>query len=211
MDFAKVPVHQRKAYSMPTLIPRGNDEALISVGAKGVYAYDAQTGEEFWKVRHRGWSIAPRPVYGHGLVFAVIDRDRPELWAIRPGGQGDVTDSHVVWKQTRRMPQRVSPLLVGDWLFVMERNGYLTCIEAKSGQGLWQEKLKGRFSASPLYANERIYFFNEDAVCSVIRPAREFTRLATNRLPEEGPLMASPAVDGDALFVRSATHLYRIE
>ena len=144
---------------MPTLIPRGeNQQQLISVGAKGLYSYDPETGDEYWKVRHRGWSIAPRPVYGHGLVFAIIDRDRPELWAIRPGGSGDVTDTHVVWKLSRWMPQRVSPLLVGELLFVMARSGYLTCIEAESGEEVWQQRLKGRFPLLP-YTRMGVFTF----------------------------------------------------
>ena len=209
-DFDKVPVNQRKAYGMPTVVPRGDREQMISVGAKALYAYDPSTGKELWKVRHRGWSIFPRPVYGHGLVFATIDRDRPELWAIRADGSGDVTDTHVAWKKSRWMPQRVSPLLVGELLFVMARSGYLTCIEARSGEQIWQQRLKGRFSASPIYAGNRLYFFNEKGVCTVIKPTREFAVLATNSLGDEEQLMASPAVDGDALFIRTADHLHRI-
>ena len=162
-------------------------------------------------MRHRGWSIFPRPVFGHGLVFATIDRDRPELWAIRPDGSGDVSETHIVWKKDRRMPQRVSPMLVSDLLFVMDRNGYLSCLEAKSGEELWQQRLKGKFSASPIYAKDRLYFFNEDAVCTVIKPAKKFEILATNSLGDDKQLLASPAVDGKALIIRTAEHLYRVE
>lgn len=210
-NFDKVPVHQRKAYSMPALVPRGDKQQMISVGAKSLYSYDPSNGEELWKVHHRGWSIFPRPVYGNGLIFATIDRDRPELWAIRPDGSGDVSDTHVVWKKTRRMPQRASPLLVGKLLFVMDRNGYLSCLEASSGEELWQQGLKGRFSASPVYANNCIYLFNEEGVCTVIRSASEFEILATNILGDGEQLMASPAMDGDAFYIRTAKHLYRIE
>jgi hypothetical protein len=143
-------------------------------------------------------------------VFAIIDRDHPALWAIRPDGSGDVTDSDVVWKETRRMPQRVSPLLVGDLLFVVNRNGIASCLEAQSGMLIWQERLEGAYSASPIYAAGRIYLFNEDAVCTVIKPVREFEVLATNPLAKE-PLMATPAVAGKALFIRTEKHLYHIE
>ena len=210
-DFDKVPVNQRKAYCMPTLIPRGDGEQLISVGAKALYSYNPASGEELWKVRHRGWSVFPKPVYGGGLVFATIDRDRPELWAIRPDGSGDVSESHVVWKKTRRMPQRVSPLLIEGLLFTMDRSGYLSCLEAKSGEEIWQHRLSGKFSAAPIYAQGRIYLFSEEAECTVIRPARDFEILATSSLGESQQVMASPAVDGDALYIRTAEHLYRIE
>ena len=168
------------------------------------------TGEELWKVRHRGWSVAPRPVYGHGLVFAIVDRDHPELSAIRPDGSGDVTDSHVVWKATRTMPPRSSPLLVDDLLFLVNRQGVACCLEAETGEMVWRERLKGNFSASPIYADDRIYFFNEKAVCTVIKPSRQFEVLAVNRLAEE-QLLASPAVGGQSLFIRTEKQLYRVE
>ncbi|MCH2581980.1 MAG: PQQ-like beta-propeller repeat protein, partial [Planctomycetes bacterium] len=141
IDYSKVPVHQRKAYGMPPLIPRGNTTQLVGVGGRGVFSYDPLTGKELWKARHRGWSIAPRPVFGSGLLFAIIDRASPELWAIRPDGSGDVTDTHVVWRETKRMPARATPLLVEDLLFLVNRNGIASCLEAKSGKLIWQTEL----------------------------------------------------------------------
>ena len=93
----------------------------------------------------------------------------------------------------------------------MDRNGYLSCLEAKSGEVFWQHRLKGKFSAAPIYAKNRIYLFNEDGVCSVVRPARKFEILATSSLGDEVQLLASPAIDGDAFYIRTAGHLYRIE
>lgn len=210
-DENNVPVNERKAYNMPTLIPRGEAQQLISVGAKALYSYDPKNGAELWKVSHRGWSIFPRPVFGHGLVYATIDRDKPELWAIRPDGMGDVSETHVVWKKTRRMPDRASPMLVGELLFVMDRNGYLTCLEAKSGAEVWQHRLEEKFSAAPICANDRIYFFSEEGICTVVKPARAFETLATNPIGEGEQLMASPAVHDKAFYIRTARHLYRIE
>ena len=209
IDFQEIPVHHRKAYCMPTVIPRGAGQQMVSPGGRAIYAYDLQ-GKELWRVQHRGWSVAPRPVHGHGLVFAIVDRDRPELWAIRPEGNGDVTDSHVLWKEIKSMPQRCSPLLVGDLLFVVNRDGIATCLEAKTGETVWKERLPGRYSASPIYAKDRIYFFNEDAKATVIRPSRKFTIVAESEL-ERQRLLATPAVDDDAFIVRTETHIYRLE
>ena len=210
VDFSKVPVHQRKAYGTPKLGPRGKGLQLVSIGAQAVMSYDPETGQELWKVRHRGWSIAPRPVFGHGLVFTLVDRDYPELWAIRADGSGDVTDSHVVWREKKGMPRRSGPLLIGDLLFVVSHDGIASCLEAKTGKLVWKNRIKGQYSASLLYAAGRIYCFNEDSVCTVIRPAREFEILAVNQLPKD-QLMASPAVAGKSLFIRSEKFLYRIE
>ena len=143
-------------------------------------------------------------------MFAIIDRDHPELWAIRPDGNGDVTDTHVAWKQVESMPQRCSPLLVGDLLLVVNRRGIATCLEAKTGTIVWKERLRGRYSASPVYAENRIYLFNEDATTTVIRPGRKLDVVTTNELAKQ-QLLATPAVDGNAFIIRTENYLYRIE
>ena len=210
VDFSNVQVNQRKAYGTPLIIPRGNEKQMVSIGAKGVFSYDPRNGKELWKALHRGWSIAPRPVYGEGLVFTLIDRDRPELWAIRPDGNGDITNSHIVWKSSKRMPPRASPLIVGELLFVVDRNGYISCIEAKTGKIFWQERMKGSFSASPIHSNDLIYFFNEDTVCTIIKPARKLEIVATNKVANE-QLMATPAIDNDSIYIRTTNNLYKIK
>ena len=209
VDFSDVQVNQRKAYGTPFIIPRGNTNQMVSIGAKGVYSYDPENGKELWKAEHRGWSIAPRPVYGEGLVFTMIDRDRPEMWAINPNGSGDITETHIQWKETKRMPPRASPIIIKGLLFVVDRNGYISCIEAKTGKSIWQKRMKGRFSASPILANNLIYFFNEDTVCTIIKPARELEIVAENKLSDD-KLMATPAFDENSIYIRTEKKLTRI-
>ena len=209
VDFSDVQVNQRKAYGTPFIIPRGNTNQMVSIGAKGVYSYDPENGKELWKAEHRGWSIAPRPVYGEGLVFTMIDRDRPEMWAINPNGSGDITETHIQWKETKRMPPRASPIIIKGLLFVVDRNGYISCIEAKSGKSIWQKRMKGRFSASPILANNLIYFFNEDTVCTIIKPTRELEIVAENKLSGD-KLMATPAFDENSIYIRTEKKLTRI-
>jgi len=209
VDFSDVQVNQRKAYGTPFIIPRGNTNQMVSIGAKGVYSYDPENGKELWKAEHRGWSIAPRPVYGEGLVFTMIDRDRPEMWAINPNGSGDITETHIEWKETKRMPPRASPIIIKGLLFVVDRNGYISCIEAKTGKSIWQKRMKGRFSASPILANNLIYFFNEDTVCTIIKPTRELEIVAENKL-SDNKLMATPAFDENSIYIRTEKKLTRI-
>lgn len=209
VDFSDVQVNQRKAYGTPFIIPRGNTNQMVSIGAKGVYSYDPENGKELWKAEHRGWSIAPRPVYGEGLVFTMIDRDRPEMWAINPNGSGDITETHIEWKETKRMPPRASPIIIKGLLFVVDRNGYISCIEAKTGKSIWQKRMKGRFSASPILANNLIYFFNEDTVCTIIKPTRELEIVAENKLSSD-KLMATPAFDENSIYIRTEKNLTRI-
>ena len=133
----------------------------------------------------------------------------PELWAMRPDGHGDVTGTHVAWKVTKDMPATASLLLVGDLLYMVNDQGYALCVEAQTGNQVWRERLKGKHSASPIYGAGRIYFFSEKNLTTVIAPGREFKVLAENQLDER--VMATPAVVGEALILRTKTHLYRLE
>jgi outer membrane protein assembly factor BamB len=200
---------QRKAYSTPVIVNVKGKPLLISLGSMALYAYDPMTGKEVWRVEaidsHSG---SCRPVLGHGLVYAPMGMDR-ELWAVRPDGQGNVTESHVVWKYTRDVPSRSSPILVDDLLFMVNDKGVAACVEAKTGKEVWRERLGGNYSASPIHARGRIYFCNEDGECSVVQASRTFRVLAVNQL-DDG-FMASPAVSENALFLRTRSHLYRVE
>jgi outer membrane protein assembly factor BamB len=208
VDFTGVVPSCRKAFSTPAEVEVGGHLQLICPGAKGVMAYDARTGEELWKVRYHGWSPVIRPVCGHGMVFLGTDFDHPQLWAVRLDGHGDVTDTHVAWKIAERMPATPSPVLVDDLLYVVNDTGIASCIEARTGKSIWEQRLDGNFNASPLYGAGRIYFFARNGTTTVLAPGRELQVLATNKLA--GIVMASPAVADDALFVRTKTHLYRI-
>jgi len=214
IDYSPYGTHARKAFSTPTVIPTNPGSSserlqMLSVGAKAIWGYDPATGEELWKIRHRGWSATCRPVFGGGLVFVAIDYEIPELWAVRPGGRGDVTDSHIAWKLTRDAPGQPSFLVVDDLLYIVSDPGVASCIEAKTGAVVWRERLGGMYSASPFHAEGRLYFFNRRGKATVLAAGREFKVLATNDLDEE--MMASPAVAGKALFIRTEKNLYRIE
>ncbi|MEZ6047566.1 MAG: PQQ-binding-like beta-propeller repeat protein [Planctomycetaceae bacterium] len=195
---------------MPLLIPRGSNQQIVSPGGRSIISYDPQTGKEYWKILHRGWSIAPRPIYGNDLVYVMMDHDHPELWAIDPNGEGDVTNSHIRWKFTKSVPPRSTPILVEDLIYFVNRSGIISCIETSSGELVWKKRLEGNFSASPVYANGQLYFFNEEAAATVIKPGRDFKIVAENKLAVE-TLMASPAIAGDSLYVRTDGHLYRID
>jgi outer membrane protein assembly factor BamB len=203
----------RKAFSSPLVIEHEGMPILISVGSKATYAYEPATGREIWRVEDsRYHSGTVRPVVGHGMVYTATGLARGELWAVRLGGEGVVTESHVVWKEKTQVPNRPSPLLVGDLLFMVHQDsGTVTCLEAKTGTPVWRERLPGvgNHSASPVYAEGRIYFFNENGHCPVIAAGREFKVLAENKL--DAGFMASAAIAGKALYVRSKTHLYRLE
>jgi outer membrane protein assembly factor BamB len=199
----------RKAYSTPLLVPVGDAVEMVSVGARSAYGYDPLTGKELWKVRYPGFSNASCPVAGGGLVYLSTGHGTTELWGVRPGGRGDVTDTHVVWKLPRGAPRIPSPVLVGELLFVIDDGGLATCVEAATGKVCWQQRMGGEYAASLLHADGRIYCCSQTGKTKVFKAGREFELLATNAL--EGGFMASPAAAGKALFLRTKTHLYRVE
>jgi outer membrane protein assembly factor BamB len=131
------------------------------------------------------------------------------LLAVKPGGRGDVTGTHVAWRVTKSVTKKPSALLVEDLIYMINDGGVATAIEARTGKEVWSERIGGNYSASPLAAGERIYFFSEEGKTSVIAAGREFRKLAENSLPNG--FLASPAVTGYALILRTKTDLYRIE
>ena len=212
----------RKAFSTPHVAEIEGQSILLSSGAKAHYAYDPLTGQELWRVEERtSHSAGTRPVVGLGLVFIPTGWSMGQLLAIHPGKGGEVIDANnpsaqkdagqlrVVWKSKRNVPKKPSLLLVDDLLFSIDDNGVASCLEANSGKEVWRERVGGNYSASPIYAEDHIYFCSEEGKITVIKAGRKFTKLAENQL-DDG-FMASPAVAGKALFLRTKTHLYRVE
>lgn len=199
----------RKAYSTPLIINAGGQAQMISVGAKSTYSYDPSNGREIWKVRYPGYSNAACPVFGNGMAYIITGFGKTELFAVRVDGRGDITDTHIAWKTAHLVPRTPSPVLVDKLLFAISDNGILMCRDALTGEEVWQQRLKGNFAASPLYADGRIYCSNQLGTTTVFKAQREYKLLATNKL--ESGFMASAAVSGKALFLRTKTHLYRIQ
>ncbi len=199
----------RKAFSTPMIADVDGRPMLISLGSKALYAYDPETGEELWRLNAPGvHSGSCRPALGHGLVYMPMGSGG-KLWAVNPNGSGELSQDHIAWEYKQVVPRRASPLLVDDLLFVVDDGGIAACIDAKTGEGIWRKRLGGNFSASPIYADGKVYFFDEDGKATVIEAAREYRQLAVNKLGDG--FMASPAVSGDSLFLRSRSQLYRID
>jgi outer membrane protein assembly factor BamB len=159
---------------------------------------------------------ASRPLYGHGLIYVTAGHIK-KLVAVRPDGKGDVTASHTEWTSAKGAPTRPSPLLIGDLIYMVSDDGQLSCLKATTGEVVKQQRLNGKFSSSPVCADGKIYALAEDNTTFVVEASPELKVLAVNKLDEaEAPFkdrrsMASPAVTGKSLLLRTATHLYRIE
>lgn len=210
----------RKAFATPHVADIDGVPTLLSQGAKALYAYAPDTGEELWRVEERlNHSASTRPVVGLGMVFVPSGFSTGQLLAIRPGRKGEILDANaatategrlqVVWKAKRGVPKKPSLLLHDGLLFGIEDGGVATCWDARSGEVLWNERIGGDHSAAPILANGHIYFLSEQGKTYVVAATREFKKLAENSLGDG--FMASPAVQGHSLFLRSRSHLYRVD
>jgi len=200
----------RKAFSTPHVTRINGRWEMISLGAKAAYSYDPFTGRELWRVEERAQhSASTRPVLGYGMIFFPTGFSAGQLLAVRMGGNGLITDTHIAWRVKRGVSNKPSILLIDDLIYMINDTGIASCIEARTGDQVWQKRIAGEYSASPVYADGRIWMFSEDGKTTVIRPGRTFESLAENRL-DEG-FLASPAIAGKAFYLRTRTHLYRIE
>ncbi len=199
----------KKAYGTPRIITIDGQPQLINPSAGATIAYDPRTGKEIWRVKSGGMNTSARPLWGHGLIYATTAAGGWQLFAVRPDGQGDVTQSHFAWKQPKTVPTRSSPVMVDDLIYMVNDGGIFSCVEAKTGKQVWAQRVGGDYTASPVFADGKLYFFSQGGECPVLKPGREFNLLAKNKL-DDG-CMASPAVADNALLVRTRTHLYRIE
>jgi outer membrane protein assembly factor BamB len=175
-------------------------------GHLGIYALD--DGLEIARVRAPGWSVVPQPVFAHGLVIYNRDYDHPELMAVKLGGTGDITESHVAWRLERGAPSTPSPLLVGDELYFVSDDGIASCIDVKTGTSYWMKRLGGNYSASPVLANGRILTLSETGQATWLALGKEFATLGTNELP--GRAFATPAFAHGAMYLRTDTAVYKI-
>jgi len=201
----------KKAYGTPLLLSVKGRMLVISPAANWVYAYDADTGSEVWKAAYGqlGFSTVPRPVASDDTVYIATSYMQSRLVAVRFDGEGDVTETHITWKSDKQIPQKPSLILCDNRLYFVSDRGIVRCVNPTTGKDIWFERLSGDYSASPIESEGHLYFCGQNGTCTVLQAGAEYKELAKNTL--EADFMASPAVAGKALFLRSTTHLYRIE
>ena len=201
----------RKSFSTPLVIEDDDGtEQMVVLAAQWVVSYDPSTGAERWRAdTGRTFSNMSRPVCGHGMVYVSTAYGGTRMLAIRTGGRGNVTDTYVAWQLKQGTPKRSSPLLLGDHLYFVSDRGVASCADAREGEVIWSERFPEGHSASPVYADGRIYFFGEEGTIAVVQPDDTFMRLAENHV--DGRIMATPAFADRSIFLRTDTHVYCIE
>jgi outer membrane protein assembly factor BamB len=208
-DRPDVPGGKKFAFATPLAITVGGKQQVICPGTDVVSSVEPATGKEIWRVLYSGFSVIPCPIFVNGLVYISTSYGTPSVIAIRPDGKGDVTETHVVWQAKRGAPHTPSLLAIGDEIYYVSDRGVATCSDAKTGEIHWQERVGGNYSASPVFADGKIYLQSEQGKTTVLRPGKAYEVLALNDLEER--TLASYAVSDSSLFIRTATKLYRIK
>ncbi len=198
----------RIAHMTPVVMGEGSRQVILSAAGDVVQAFDPKNGERLWSVYSQGEGVVPTPVAGGGLVFASSGFEKTTLRAIRPGGRGDVTSTHIAWEQKKGAPTQPSLLFANELLFAITDGGIATCYQPKTGDIVWQERVGGNFCASPVWAEGQIYFLNEAGETIVTEAADQFKVVAKSPLGEK--CQASMAVSGGRLFIRSDKNLWCI-
>lgn len=197
------------SFSTPLVIDVNGARQLITAGSGVVNALEPATGRELWQVQYGdGYSVVPRPVFAHGMIYLSTGYNKPVALAIRVDGSGDVTDSHVAWRIEKFVPHNPSMVVVGDELYFVADNGVLTCADAKTGLVHYQERCTGPISASILHAGGRLYLQDEKGLGVVVQAGKTFRILQKNDLAERS--LASYAVVDQDLLIRTESHIWRI-
>ncbi len=199
------PAVNLRSFSTPVLINQDGRDQLILTGAAQTVGLEPETGRVIWFAGGPSEKFVSTPSVGHGMVFSFGGSDEKRAMAVRLGGQGDVSDSHVAWRCDRSMPYVPTPLLLGDFLHVMSDTGIYTCIEPKTGTTLHTGRKLGPLFSSPVAVAGRIYYFEDSGKCTIVENGDRFKEIATNDLNET--VQTTPAVSDGQLFVRTERHL----
>jgi outer membrane protein assembly factor BamB len=194
-----------KAYCTGAIFQVDNKPMLVYPSAVATIAYNPGTGKPIWTVYHDGMNASARPVIaGNGLV--ILTNGMGRMVAVDPTGAGNITETHVGWTLSKAVAKKSSQLVIGDRLYMVSDKGIASCIDPENGKPVWQERIGGAFSASPIFDGEKIFAFSEEGAIHVFKPGDHFVELAKSKLGDG--FKASPAVVGDQMILRSFSHLY---
>lgn len=199
----------RISHGMPAIWEHDGKSEVVSEAGDVVQGFDAATGERLWSNEVIGEGKVPSTVLGDGLVFTAGGwSGKDTIKAFHLGGKGELKETQLVWEQKKNMPRIPSLLYVKPFLFAITEGGVAACLKAETGELIWQERIGGNFSASPVWAESRIYFVADNGETTVIAAAPEFKVLAKNALGEK--VQASPAIANRRLLIRTEGNLFCI-
>jgi len=194
-------------WSNPIIVRVEDHDELVYNGSHNVKGYNPDTGEEIWTLNGSTKEAVPMIVSGSGLFFSASGRNGA-IMAIRPGGKGDITETHLFWRNERGGAHVPSPTCYKDRLYMVNDTGVATCLDALSGKTVWRERLKGRFSMSPVLVGDKLFVVNENGLTTILKTGDIFEIVAQNDLAEE--TLSTPAFLNGRIYFRTASHLYCI-
>jgi outer membrane protein assembly factor BamB len=196
-------------WSSPAAVTVNGKTQLVVSGSFRINSYDAATGAELWKTDGMQEQCIPTPVADGGIVYSVSGRKGMTMAIKLDGAKGDLSEKNIVWQSNRGAPYVPSALCFGGQYYLVDDEGFGTCFDAATGKELWRERIGGRFHASPVAGDGKLYCTNLQGVTAVVKAGPKFELLAKNNLGET--IVASPAISQGALFIRGEKHLYCIE
>ena len=198
----------RIAHVTPQILSENGRDQLVSSAGNVVQGFDLETGRRIWTAENSGEGVVPSVVIGEGLIFVTSGFGDSAIRAVRTGGKGDVTQTHIVWESKEDVSKIPSMLYVKPFLFFVTDTGVAKCLRAATGEEIWRERLDYKYSASPVWADGKIYFLSEKGKTTVIPDSGEFKILAENDLNEK--CIASPAISQKQILIRSENNIYCI-
>lgn len=196
------------SYSTPFVVETGNTAEVIVNSSSGIGGHNVATGEQLWHYREDNRFPVPMPLQHDGIIYTSRGYRSSPFMAIRPGGKGDIANSHVLWRVPSGGPYISSLIYYDGLIYMMGDVGVLTVTDAKTGERVYQERLGGVYSASPVAADGKIYLLSEDGETIVLAAGRTPRVLSRNKL--NARQLASPAISGGKLFVRSDNLIFAI-
>jgi outer membrane protein assembly factor BamB len=198
----------RSSYTTPFVVSASSGPELVVNSSERVDAYDPRNGAFLWHVGGSNQFPIPAPTYSNGVIYMTRGYRSGPYMALKPGGRGDVSASHVVWQVATGAPYISSLVYDAGLLYMASDVGAISVIEADTGKRLWQERVNGLFSASPVAGDGKVYFVSETGEVIVLRAGRQPQVIARNDIGER--LMASPAISNGQIFLRGDGSLFAI-
>lgn len=206
-------------WATPNAFTHDGRDLIICNGYRNAAAYDLQSGDRIWWYRGRGDVPVPRPIFAHGLIYMTAAHGGRNVLAVQSDAKGDLTPTvdspnprGLAWFTGRKGSYIPTPIVVGSTFFMPNERGVIAAFDAKTGELFYEKRIVpgrgGSYYASPVAADGRIYITANNGDIHVVKAAREFEKLATNRMNE--PAMATPAISDGRLFVRTRSRLYCI-
>lgn len=199
------------SFATPLIWKTAGGDYVVAFDSGHLKGFDPKDGREVWRVGGMPKGVAPTPVAAHGLLYAASNSQPNFIVAVRPGGRGDITRTHVAWRHDKGVISVPSPVAVGEYLYALRDGGVMTCLDAKTGAVVWQHRLpaRGNYFASPVAGDGKIYVVNEEGEVAVVAARPVYELLAANSMGER--TMSTPAISRGEIFIRTDEHLYCVE